>query len=91
MNNKFSFLTLPKSDVINNGELEENDNSNDSDIENMAIYTLDDDSFIEEYSFDNGDCSLYCDAGNDQLALLYSISHDDSVTTIYVPDGVYCV
>ena len=55
----------------------------------MAIYTLDDDSFIEEYSFDNGDCSLYCDAGNDQLALLYSISHDDSVTTIYVPDGIY--
>lgn len=89
MNNKFSFYTLPKSDVINDSEFEENEQTYDSNVENISIYTLDDDTFIEEYSFDNGDCNLYCDAGNDTLELLYSASNNDSVTSIYVPDGIY--
>ena len=92
MNNKFSFFTLPKSAIIdNNSQLEENEKSanSNSEFEDISLYAFEDDSFIEEYCYNNGNCNLYCDVGNNSLALLYSTNNDDSIISIYEPEGAY--
>lgn len=100
--NKYSFLTVKKSDVLStdvNTSSESisdvgvipNANESDADYQEIEVFALEDDSIIQEYCFENADTTLYLDNGNETLSTLYDFSSDDNGKTfsIYTPDGVY--
>lgn len=98
-NNKYSFLTYSKSDIIdleydNNAVSKYNPNDKDNSSVDIKLYSFHDDKIIQEYCFETDDTSLYFSTENDnELALVYQSEYnsDENVTVhyIYQPDGMY--